>query len=250
MSLLRIGAIGDFDAQFRRPQDAIEEALGHSADALRTSVELSWVPTESLLNERGVTALEGYDGLWATPGNYASAMGALRGIRYARENDVPFLGTCGGFQHVVLEYARNVLGVEDAASEHDDLDAPHLFITGLACSIGGTRMVICIRSDTLASCLYGSTEAMEDYYCNFGLNPAYRSDIEKGGLLVTGSEEDGEARILELPTHRFYLATLFVPQTSSAPNNPHPLVNGLVHAAREFQEEKRASARSGVAYPI
>ena len=247
MSLLRIGAIGDFDAHFRHPQEAIEEALGHSADVLRTSVELFWVPTVSLLDERGVASLEGYDGLWATPGNYASVAGALRGIRYARENNVPFIGTCGGFQHVVLEYARHVLGVEDAASEHDDPDALHLFITGLACSIGGTQLAIRIRPDTLASSLYGSTKAMEDYYCNFGLNPAYSNDIEKSGLLITGSEEDGEARILELPTHRFYLATLFVPQTSSAPDNPHPLVNGLVYAAREFQEEKRAPSRSGVA---
>jgi CTP synthase (UTP-ammonia lyase) len=225
------------------------EALDHSAGAEHVSVEVSWLPTESLFDERGIVALEGYDGVWATPGNYTSAVGALRGIGYARENDVPFIGTCGGFQHVVLEYARNVLGIEDAASEHDDPDAPHLFITGLACSIGGTRMMIRIRPNTLAGRLYGSTEALEDYYCNFGLNPACREDIERGGLEITGSEDNGEARILELPTHRFYLATPFVPQTSSAPGDPHPLVSGLVRAARAFQGEKPAPSRSGTARP-
>lgn len=82
-----------------------------------------------------------------------------------------------------------------------------------------------------AASLYGATEVREQYYCNFGLNPEHRRTIEDGGLRVVGVDEDGDARVFELAEHAFYLATLFVPQTRSTPERPHPLVTGLLRAA-------------------
>ncbi len=244
MGEIRIGVIGDFDPE-NPTHRATNDALGHASASLGEEVSVAWLPTETLAEDTAAK-LEDFDGLWCAPGSpYQSLEGALKAVRFAREQDRPFIGTCGGFQHAMLEYARNVLGFEDAQHAEYDPYASELFITPLTCSLAGQRMSVHIRSGTLASRLYDTTKPTEDYYCNFGLNPAYHRDIQRGGLQITGSESDGEARIVELPTHRFFLSTLFVPQTSSTMEEPHPLVSGFVRAAGEFAGERRANLSTG-----
>jgi CTP synthase (UTP-ammonia lyase) len=92
-------------------------------------------------------------------------------------------------------------------------------------------MGVYLKPGTRAAETYGLDQATENYYCNFGLNPQYRQELEDAGLVVAGMDQDGEARILELPTHTFYLGTLFVPQARSVKGNPHPLVLAFVKAA-------------------
>jgi CTP synthase (UTP-ammonia lyase) len=157
--------------------------------------------------------------------------GALNIIRYAREHDVPLLGTCGGYQHVVLEYARSVLGFTDAAHAEYDPYASKLFITALSCSLVGQTMAVTVRENITAARLYQRSATTEKYYCNFGLNLDYLPALTADGLVVSGIDQDGEPRILELSKLRYFLATLFVPQTSSTPDAPHPLISGLLHAA-------------------
>lgn len=240
MNAIRIGVIGDFDPE-RRSHRATDESLKHAGATLDADVSVAWLPTQDL--ERDTAAkLEIFDALWCAPGSpYESFEGALEAIRFARERDRPFIGTCGGFQHVVLEYARNVLGFEEAQHAEYDPHASQLFITPLSCSLAGKKMRVEIQPGSRAFDLYVREEVEEQFYCNFGLNPAYMTDIENGGLKITGSEQDGEARIVELPSHRFFLATLFVPQISSNPDEPHPLITGFLKAAREFQSEHRES---------
>jgi CTP synthase (UTP-ammonia lyase) len=144
---------------------------------------------------------------------------------------VPTLGTCGGFQHMVLEYARNVLGFEDAAHAEYDPDASRLFLMPLACSPAGKALPITLEPGTRAAELYGATEVVEQHYCSFGINPGYREPLVDGGLRVAGVDADGDFRVLELPGHPFYVATLFVPQMRSTPDRPHPLVTGFLEAA-------------------
>ncbi len=244
MSEVRIGVIGEFEPEFL-PHRATNEALEHSGAELEAEASVVWLPTDAL--EQGVEqTLEGFDGLWCAPGSpYRSLGGALGGVRFARERDLPFIGTCGGFQHAVLEYARNVLGFEDAQHAEYDPYASDLFISALECSLAGKKMRVEVLPGSRAFALYGRGEVEEEYYCNLGLNPDYQPDLERSGLAITGSEQDGEVRIVELPTHRFFLATLFVPQTSSAPGEPHPLVSGFVEAAREFSIQRRAGAGTG-----
>ena len=138
--------------------------------------------------------------------------GALRIIRYAREHDVPLFGTCGGYQHVVLEYARNVLGFTEAANAEYDPYASELFITALECSLAGRTMTVTVRAGTTAARLYRSAKTTEQYYCNFGLNPDHLPALTAAGLVVSGTDQDGEPRILELAHLRYFLATLFVPR--------------------------------------
>jgi CTP synthase (UTP-ammonia lyase) len=230
---VRIGVLADYNKNFP-PHTTITPSLQHAAKALDACVEAPWIASDSLLDSAGRSALDECHGLWAGPGSpYRSLEGMLYGIRFAREQRIPFLGTCGGCQHAVLEYARNVLGFEDATSAEYDPYASHLFVSALVCSPAGRRMRVDLRRSTLVHDLYGVDETTEEYYCNFGLNPAHENTVEQGGLRISGRDQDGEARILELPSHPFYVATLFVPQTSSTPDRPHPVIRGFLQAALE-----------------
>ena len=227
---IQIGIIGDYNADYL-PHRATDEALTHAADALLLNIQVSWLPTESL-TEDGQKGLSAYDGLWCAPGSpYRHLSGALQGIRFARERGVPFLGTCGGYQHTVLEYARNVLRFEDAAHAEYDPYASRLFITPLSCSLVGLAMNIKLEPVSNVAKSYGRTEVTEQYYCNFGLNSAYQELLHERGLRVVGQDEQGEARVLELPGHCFFIATLFVPQFSSSVGQPHPLITAYLQAA-------------------
>ncbi|MHB2000395.1 MAG: CTP synthase C-terminal region-related (seleno)protein [Solirubrobacteraceae bacterium] len=227
---MAVGVIGDFQPEFR-PHKATNMALEHAAAALGITIDAQWLGTIAL-REVAWEKLEKFDALWCAPGSpYRSLEGALCAVRFARECDRPLLGTCGGFQHMVLEYARNVLGVVDAQHAEYDPYSSELFVSELSCSLAGNTMSIKLAADSLAGSLYGSGNVLEQYYCNFGLDPRHRQRLEDAGLRVVGEDQDGEARVIELPQLRFYLATLFVPQMHSAPGSPHPLVIGLLKAA-------------------
>ena len=236
---LKVGIIADFNSKFR-PHQVTNEVLQHTAKALGVELEANWIPTELLDDKAGETILAQNDAIWGGTGSpYKSLAGALNGIRFARENDFPFIGTCAGFQHVVLEYARNVLGYQDAASAEYDSTAPKLVVTLLSCSLAGKTFQINVKPDTRAHQIYGKDVITEHYYCNYGLNPEFEKDIQDGGLLISGIDESNEARIVELPKHRFYLATLFVPQLFADVSEPHPLIVAYLKAAIAFQIERR-----------
>ncbi len=135
-----------------------------------------------------------------------------------------------------------MLGIDDAAHEEATADAPRLLITRLTCSLAGTAGTVRVVPGTLAHRVYGKDEIVEEFRCHFGLNPAYRDKIADGRLRITGVDPDGEVRIVELPGHRFFVGTLFVPQHSSRPGEPHPLISAYLHAALEFQSARRGGS--------
>jgi CTP synthase (UTP-ammonia lyase) len=106
-------------------------------------------------------------------------------------------------------------------------------VTALACSLVGQTDTVRLEAGSLAARLYGRHQTLEDYYCNYGLNPEYRARLERAGLRVSGVGADGEARLVELPGHPFFLATLFLPQSRSRPTAPHPLLAGWAAVAAE-----------------
>lgn len=241
-ALLRIAVVGDFDESFV-PHRATNDAIEHAATYLGVGVDVCWLPTEPLADDLG--GLQVAHGLWCAPGSpYRSLHGALMALRYAREQEMPTLGTCGGCQHIILEYARHVLGFEDAGHAEYDPYASRLFISELACSLAGQSMSVTLSPGSQAADLYGVTDAEEEYYCNFGLNPQHQRALDDGGLRVTGSDSAGEARVFELSAHPFYIATLFVPQTRSTPGRPHPLVVGLLRATLEGARVQPRSAQT------
>lgn len=215
--MIKVIVIGD-----RQPDNethlATDAGLEHSAAQLCVPVDTAWVATADLAEGPVGDVLAGADGLLVAPASpYESVHGALRAIQWARVNDMPTLGTCGGFQHMVIEFARNVAGVVDAAHAEYDPYASNLIVTPLACSLAGKEMEVDLLPDSRAASGYGTTHARERYYCNFGLNPERLPELISAGLAITGFDQDGEPRVIELPTLHFFVGTLFVPQAASTP---------------------------------
>jgi len=188
-----------------------------------------WIPTQD-----AGQGMDGFDAVWVLPGSpYRSESGVLAAIRAAREGGIPFLGTCGGFQHALLEFARNVCGVPRAghaenAPETADEDA---VIVPLACSLVGHEGIVKVASGSRAAQLLGADRTPARYHCNYGPNPDYLDVLRAHGLTFTGTDESGGLRIAELPAHPFFLATLFQPELDGDGTRAHPLITGLASAA-------------------
>jgi CTP synthase (UTP-ammonia lyase) len=194
-SAISIGIIGDYNAAVLAHQ-AIPRALALAGEIVRVSVDYEWVPTQEIRDESRVG---GYDGLWCVPASpYRSLEGALRAIRFAREQSRPFLGTCGGFQHAIIECARNVLGWADAEHAETAPNAARPVITPLTCALVEKTDTIRFHKGSILATAYGCLEAIEGYHCNYGINPAFLSAIVSGPLRISAEDHDGEVRAVEL----------------------------------------------------
>lgn len=134
-----------------------------------------------------------------------------------------------------------MLGILDAEHEEAASETSTRFIRKLTCSLVGETQNINISPGTLSFQAYGEKRAREQFNCNYGLNEEYRDKIEKGGLKIVGVDDNGDARIVELSNHRFFIATLFLPQLSSSPEMPHPLIIAYMKAAMAFQIMKQGA---------
>jgi CTP synthase (UTP-ammonia lyase) len=229
---IQIAIVGDYKAGFE-PHVFTDTAIGHSALKTELQVHARWIPTTDLVEDAAGRLAE-FDGIWISPGSpYRSIYGALAAITYARTFGIPLLGNCGGFQHVVIEFARNVLGWKDADSSEHDPDSGHLVVVPTACFLVGQTMRIDLKAGSRIRKIYGIDSVEERYYCRYGLNPAIQSQVVRRGLQVTGVDDQGEPRVVELQGHRFSLATLFVPQARSTPDQPHPVITAFLNAARQ-----------------
>jgi CTP synthase (UTP-ammonia lyase) len=176
--------------------------------------------------------LTAMDGLWCVPGSpYRSTDAALAMIRVARVEGIPFLGTCGGFQHALIEYARNVAGIAGAEHAESAPRAEVRVIEPLACSLVGTEGEIRPLAGTRLAAIYGRGRHRERYHCSYGLAPGFRHLLESGPLRECASDADGELRAVEMRGGRFWLATLYQPELSSPPGRPHPVLAAFVDAA-------------------
>jgi len=205
-------------------------ALARAGQRLGVQVEEAWLPTSRIPLVPDYV-LGAFDGLWCVPESpYASTGRALAAIHFARENGTPFLGTCGGFQHALIEYARNVAGLDDADHAESNPDATTLVVTPLACSLVGESGRVTLDRGTRAADWYGALEGTEEYVCSYGLNPEHRDLFEQGPMRIVGRDDDGDPRIVELADHPFFVATLFQPELLSEGEGVHPLVVAFVGA--------------------
>jgi len=222
-----IALLGEYSPSFP-PHAATEAAIAHSRAFLGAELEAVWVSTDAI----GPDLFQRHSAIWVAPGSpYKNLDQTLWAIRQARKNGVPCLGTCGGFQHMVLEYARNALGFREAQHEEYDPYSSTLFISELTCSLAGRTLPLTFEPGSRVAAIYASTTARERYYCNFGINPDCVEVLKEGPLRFTGVDAAGEIRVLELPGHPFFLGTLFVPQARSTAARPHPLVTAFLQAA-------------------
>jgi len=243
----RVALVGDRSANIRahvcipRLFEALRERDGLALDAY-------WIPT----TEAQARDLTGFDAIWLVPGSpYASEDGAVAAVTAAREGGIPFLGTCGGFQHAMLEYARNVCGLPGAQHAENigatstvaastAPDGTELLITQLACSLVGHEEAVMVVPGTLAASIIGPGRRVERYFCAYGLNAAYLDALTDAGLRFSGFDDNGQVRIVEIPGHPFFLGTLFQPEQYSDGTRPHPLILAFAAAAA-----KRAGLEQG-----
>lgn len=227
---LRIALVGDYNHDVPAHQ-AIPLAIDDAAAVLDITADYDWLATTELTSPED---LVGYDAIWLVPASpYKNADAAFIAARYARENSVPFLGTCGGFQHSLIEYARNVLGWQDAAHAETDT-AGRMVIAPLTCSLVEVADTIELRANTLIAKAYGQEEIEEEYRCNYGVSPEFAQELEKGDMRVTGWDAQGEIRAVELVTHPFFVATLFQHERAALAGRPAPLVQALLRAAQSY----------------
>ena len=247
---VRIGILGDFNPEFRS-HHATNDALQHAAHKVKLAVKSEWLPTLSLTEAGAEKTLEGFDGLWAAAGSpYKSFDGMLKGIEFARRRDWPFIGTCGGFQYVLIEFARNVLNIQDADSAENNSGSKNIVIYPVACAVAnrkgdapklsGAISDIKLRPGSYLQSFYGKGKetATEEFFCNFEVNPEYEWATMEAGFPVVARGAQGEIRAIESPTHRFFLATLFQPQLSSTEKKPHPVILAFVQAAADWGKKK------------
>jgi CTP synthase (UTP-ammonia lyase) len=224
----RIGLVGDYNADVPAHQ-AIPRALALAEGALGAPLEFRWLPTETIGSD---AALAPFDALWCVPASpYRSMEVALRAIRFARERARPFLGTCGGFQHAVVEYARNVLGWSDAEHAETAPEAARPLIVPLACALVEVTDRVRLRPGSRIAAAYGASEATEGYRCRYGLSEAFRAALVAGALRIGGEDDAGDIRALELEGHPFFVATLFQPERSALAGRLPPLVAAFARAA-------------------
>jgi CTP synthase (UTP-ammonia lyase) len=224
---LRIALVGDFNPEVIAHQ-AIPLAIDDAAAVQELTADYDWLATADI---NSADDLVGYDAIWLVPASpYKNAEGAFIAIRYARENSVPFLGTCGGFQHAIIEYARNVLGWHDAAHAETDSEG-RMVIAPLSCSLVEKSDTIELRANTLIAKAYGRLSIEEGYHCNYGISPEFAAELESGALRVTGWDDEGEIRAVELITHPFFVGTLFQHERNALAGRPAPLVHAFLRAA-------------------
>jgi CTP synthase (UTP-ammonia lyase) len=240
MQPLSIGLIGDYSSSVPA-HVAIPQALDLAAGALGCAARAQWLPTEQL--DAGLfDRLAEFDALWCVPASpYASMDGALRGIRFAREQGVPFLGTCGGFQHALIEFARNALGLIDADHAESNPETSLPLMVALECALVEATGTIVLEAGSRVGALYGQSEVVEAYHCRFGLNPHYEALLADTDMRISGRDTGGEVRIVELESHPFYVATLFQPERSAFKGRAHPLITVYVGAALDRRAGKLES---------
>lgn len=219
-----------------RELDAVRFQLGEDVVA-------DWVATDG---DR-IRDVGEFDGIWLVPGSpYADDDAALAAVTWARENDVPFLGTCGGLQYAVVEYFRNVLGVAGASHAESDGSGASNVVHALACSLQGEERVVRPVPGTRFAALVEDRPFTGMHYCSYGPGAAEVERLVEGGMVVEATAEDAGAEVLELPANRFFVLTLFQPHIGAVARKPlHPLLREFVGCARAYSQRRGAVATPG-----
>ncbi|HSM62107.1 MAG TPA: CTP synthase, partial [Longimicrobiales bacterium] len=246
---VRIAVVGKYTALVDSYK-SIQEALIHGGIANDVKVRIEWLSSEQFEQGRGVDILEDYHGL-LIPGGFGprGVEGMLAAIRWARENHLPFFGICLGLQCAVIEFARNVCGLEESHSSEFSEDAPDPVICLLDSQLqvttkGGTMRLgaypCALAEGSHAREIYGEALVSERHRHRFEVNNAYRELLEVHGLTISGTSPDGAlVEMIEVTDHPWFVAGQFHPELKSRPTRPHPLFQSFIGAAARYAGGER-----------
>ncbi len=254
---VRIAVVGKY-TELIDSYKSVQEGLVHGGIAHDVKVDIDWLASEQFDDGVGVDRLRKYDGL-LIPGGFGprGVEGMLQTIRWAREHELPFFGICLGLQCAVIEFARNVCGLEDANSFEFDEDSPHPVICLMDSQLqvttkGGTMRLGAypahLEPGSRAAQIYGATEISERHRHRFEVNNEYRGLLEEHGLVISGtSHEGGLVEMIELAEHPWFVACQFHPELKSRPMRPAPLFASFIEAAAQHARrgELEATAAAG-----
>ena len=241
--VLNVALVGKY-VEFHDAYMSVREALKHAAISKGVEVEISWIHSSELEKQRGWEILTGADGI-IVPGGFGSrgTEGKILAARYARENNIPYLGLCLGMQLMVVEFARHLLGDDDVNSAEFDRSTAHPVIDLMPdqkdiVDMGGTMrlgLYPCqLTPGSLAAKAYRQDLVHERHRHRFEFNNAYRDMLQEAGMCYSGLSPDGRlVEIAELENHPYMIGTQFHPEFLSRPNRPHPLFLGFVEAAKQ-----------------
>lgn len=227
---------------------SVVESLKHAGYAANASVNIKWVDSETVTDENAAEVFGDVSGI-LVPGGFGSRgiEGKISAIRYARENNIPFLGLCLGMQLSIVEFARHVVGFRDAHSVELNSATTHPVISLMADqegvdNIGGTLRLgsypCKLAKDSLAYKLYKEELIHERHRHRYEVNNDYRKDLTNNGMMLSGISPDGRiVEMVEIPSHPFFIATQAHPEFKSRPNRPHPLFLGFVNASLDNQNK-------------
>ncbi len=245
---VRVALVGKY-TQLHDAYISVVEALKHGGISNQTAVDIKWVDSEEVNEGNVAEILSDVDGL-IVPGGFGDRgiEGMITSIKYARENNLPFLGLCLGMQLAIVEFARDVIGYSDAHSIEFDPNTQHPMIALLPDQngvedIGGTLRLgsypCVLDKDSKAYELFGSTEITERHRHRYEVNNDYRNVLVQNGMKLCGMSPDGRiVEMIELPANLFHMATQAHPELKSRPNRPHPLFSGFIKAALEHEANR------------
>lgn len=220
---LKIAILGDFNPVYAT-HHALNDSIRQVQKILKDEIQFDWISSD-MMNFK--TAFQNmYCGLWIAPGSpYKDMENVIKTITYARENNIPTFGNCGGFQHMIIEFARNVCGITNADHEETNPNSTDLLISKLSCSLVEQEEELTI-TDT-HSILFDTIKKdklLGRYFCNYGINNKYIDILKSNGLQLTAISTDGQVRAFEITNHPFFVGTLFQPALTSTINDPNPLI--------------------------
>ncbi|MCR6638970.1 MAG: CTP synthase [Sporocytophaga sp.] len=247
---VQIGLVGKY-VELPDAYKSIAEAFVHSGAENECKVKIKWIQSEHLTAETIPSVLGNLDGVLVAPGfGERGIEGKIQAVKFARENHIPFFGICLGMQCAAIEFARNVVGIKDAASAELDKKTPNPVIDMMesqknVTKKGGTMRLGAypceLTKGSKAHHIYGKSKISERHRHRYEFNNKYLKQFEKAGMIASGINPDtGLVEIIELKDHRFYIGTQFHPELKSTVLNPHPLFVKFVKAAIEFSKEKES----------
>ncbi len=224
---IKIALIGDHQPEITA-HIAIPRALNLASSVLGIEVIFNWLDSVHLKPQD----LKPYHGVWGVPYSpYINMENILAAIEFARTQSIPYLGTCAGYQHAVLEFARNQLGLTDAENTEVNQDTNCPLISSLSCSLVEVSDRIKLQDGSAIATIYNATNIEEGYHCSYGVNSEYLSLFAGSDMIFTGFDKEHDPRVFELINHPFFIGTAFQPERSTLKWNNHPLITEFVKAA-------------------
>lgn len=219
----KIAILGDFNPSYST-HHALNDSIRYARKRFKQEIQCDWIATDMF--DPDVVFNKLYSGLWIVPGSpYKSMESVIKAIYYTRTKGIPTLGSCAGFQHMLIEYAKNVCGIKNADHEETSSNSSDLIISKLSCSlVGQEEELTVIDTESKLFKIIKKKKFKGKYFCSYGLNKKYVDILKENGCSMTVVSPDGEIRAFELKSHPFFLGTLFQPSLTSSYRNPNPLI--------------------------